>query len=161
MARSRIFSLVVRYSIMVIVTLLIVEFLLGMWVNLYAAVPVGTKLGLSQPDFAGKFELEIHLIVGIFLGILSIVALIFTSLLKKILAVVFALFGAVSIIVAGVSGLAFASGGYVNNGESYTMSVAFLAAILLYINLGRVVSVPRALTGKISGSSVNLSSTSS
>ena len=162
MSRSRIFSLAVRYSIMAIVTLLIVEFLSGMWVNLYAAVPIGTKLTLSQqPDFSGKLELGIHLIVGILLGILSIVALIFAALLKNVGAAILSLVGAVSIIVAGFSGLALASSGYTNNAESYLMSVAFLVAILVYINLGRLVSMPRTMHAKVSGLGTSVTSTGS
>jgi hypothetical protein len=125
MNRSRIFSLAVRYSIMAIITLLIVEFLLGMWVNLYAAVPVGTKLNLSQqPDFAGKLELGIHLIVGVLLGVVSFVILIFVALLKKAVAAVLAVVGLLSIIVAGFSGLDFTNGGYSNGAESFVMAVS-------------------------------------
>jgi hypothetical protein len=142
--QNRTFALVARYSIMAVVTLLIVEFLLGMWINIYAALPIGTKLTLSQqPDFAGKGEVGIHLIVGVLLGIVSIVTLIFTALLKKVIPSVVAVVGVVSIVVAGFAGLGLSNGGYNENGASFVMSVAFLVAILIYLNLGRMVGFPR------------------
>ncbi|MDG6994726.1 MAG: hypothetical protein JRN52_02290 [Nitrososphaerota archaeon] len=120
---------------MVVVALLIVEFLLGMWVSLYASLPVGTKLTLSQqPDFSGKLEVGIHLIAGVLLGIVSMVVLIFSALLKKLIPSILGVAGLIAIIVAGFAGLAFATGGYSNNGQSYTMAIAFLVAILVYIN---------------------------
>ncbi len=145
MTRGRIFALVTRYSIMAVVALLIIEFLLGMWVNLYATLPVGTKLTLSQqPDFSGKLEVGIHLIGGVLLGIASVVALIVSALLKKLVPSVLGAVGLVATIVAGFEGLAFANGGYSNNGESYAMSIAFLVAILVYTNFGRVLNVSKS-----------------
>ncbi len=145
MTRGRTFALITRYSIMVVIALLIVEFLLGMWVNLYATLPVGTKLTLSQqPDFSGKLEVGIHLIAGVLLGIVSVLALIFSAFLKKVVPSVLGAVGLVATIVAGLAGLAFANGGYSNNGESYAMSITFLVAILVYINFGRLVDVSKS-----------------
>jgi hypothetical protein len=150
MSRSRVFALVVRFSIIAVVSLLIIEFLLGMWVNLYAAFPIGTKLSLSlQPDFSGKVELQVHLILGVLLGVISLIVLIFSALLKKVGALALGLVGVISIAAAGFSGLALASGGYTNTGESYVMAVAFLVAILIYVNIGRLVPIPSEQTGKV------------
>jgi hypothetical protein len=75
--------------------------------------------------------------------------LIFVALLKKAVAAVLAVVGLLSIIVAGFSGLDFTNGGYSNGAESFIMAVAFLAAILLYVNLGRLIGLPEKQSGKM------------
>ena len=149
---------VIRFSVMAIVSLLIIEFLLGMWISLFAALPTGTTLAIGAQAFQGKLELGVHMIVGYLLSILSIVALVFASLSKKVRIVIFGILGVVSIIAAGITGTEFVDSGYTNNVASYTMSIAFLVGLLVYINLERLVSPPGKTQTSVTGSNANQAS---
>lgn len=117
--------------------LLVIEFLLGMFVNLFAALPVGHGSFFSGASFDGEYELLVHSLVGFALVGLSIATVVFASRSRRRNLVTLGGLGLLSVVVAGVSGLAFVFSGYQNDYESYLMSVAFLASIFIYFTIRR------------------------
>ena len=125
-----------RLSSLGLVTMLIIQFILGMIYNLYGTAPTSTKaIGLfSSPTIA------LHVIVGILLGLVAIVQLVRAIGTRHSLSIWLSALGLLSIIGAGFAGLGFSGSGAA--GASLGMSLAFAAALACYVAL--VVVLPSA-----------------
>lgn len=136
----------VRLSVSVILADLLFQFLLGMWLNLFASFAnmpgslfsmsgmMASGMGMSNmmPMSASMAVLMIHMLNGYLLGILSIIALALSLYSKKISIASLGVAGFASILLAGVSGLSFMFSGFQNNAFSYLMAVGFVAALFVY-----------------------------
>jgi hypothetical protein len=127
---------------LVIITLvfLILQFLTGMWVNLFVSFPsttqaqgffgvMGAMMGLMQ---SGGGLLMIHMMMGYLIFFLSIVDLVASFITKKAPVIVTSLSGFVSVLFAGINGLLFIFSGFTNNLNSYFMATGFLLAFTSY-----------------------------
>jgi hypothetical protein len=121
------------------VSMLIIQFILGVIYNLYGTAPTSTKsIGL----FSGPV-IALHVIVSILLVIAAVAQLIRAVGVRHKLAIWMSAVGLLSIIGAGFAGLGFARNGAA--GASLGMSLAFAAALACYVVL--VFALPSAVAG--------------
>jgi hypothetical protein len=126
-----------RMASLGVVTMLVLEFILGVIYNLYGTAPTAKKsIGLfSSP------VISLHVILGILLFVAAVMQLIRAVGARHALSIWLSAIGLVAIVVAGFAGLAFAHNGA--NSASLNMSIAFAVALGCYIAL-LVVLVPPA-----------------
>jgi heme A synthase len=108
-----------------------VQFVLGIWVNLYSTFPSGNDAP-SAALTSGHPWLVAHVAVGIllFLGAIGIVAQAWRDPFRPMRG--FALGGLVAVLVAGFSGYAFVLSGYSNDAASFVMALGFVAIVTAY-----------------------------
>jgi hypothetical protein len=111
------------------VTMLIIEFVLGMIYNLYGTAPTASKsIGLfSSPVLA------LHVILAILLVIAAVGQLIRAIGIRHRLAIWMSAVGLLGILGAGFAGLGFTSKGAA--GASLGMSLAFAVSLACYVVL--------------------------
>ena len=127
-----------RRDILVILVFLVLQFILGMTLNLFVTFP---NIPVNSSDqiyfnaiFTTPFLLE-HFIVGV--GLLLGSAWILISAIKTRLRNIslVAVLGFISILTAYISGFEFLLSGFQNNLFSFTMSIGFIVALLSYFRL--------------------------
>jgi len=131
----------IRYASLGLVSMLIIEFILGVAYNLYGTAPTPKKsIGLfSSPVLA------LHVVLGILLFLAAVMLLVRAIGARHRLAIWMAAVGLAGIIAAGGAGLGFAGNG--DNGASLGMSIAFAVSLACYV------AVLVGLPGSVSGSS--------
>jgi len=114
---------------------LLVEFCLGIWVNLYGHLPaadhganVGT--GFSRAISGGPVGLSIHAVVGALIVISSVTATVRAVLVRRPVVLVPAVLGLLAVVDAAVSGATFVGNG--SNAASMSMAVATAVAVACY-----------------------------
>lgn len=137
----------VHALVAVILVDLIVQFLLGMWVNLFASFPstfvssasssgmmgmMSSMMGASSMMGGGMLVLMVHMMNGYLLLFLSIVVLAVSLNSGRAKIIGLAIAGLGSILLAGISGLAFMFSGFQNDLYSYSMAVGFILAFGIY-----------------------------
>ena len=109
---------------------LFIQFLLGMYINLFVSIPAASPFFMMGYGPYGGFPIVmVHMFLGILIGLISI-GILFLSIgsgQKKILASAIGLF--LSILIAGIDGLFFLFDGQ-NNINSYLMATGFILAML-------------------------------
>jgi hypothetical protein len=127
-----------RMSSLGLVTMLILEFILGIIYNLYGTAPTSTKsIGLfSSPAIA------LHVILGILLFVAAVAQLARSIGTRHRLTIWMSVIGLVGILGAGFAGIGFASSGAA--GASLGMSLAFAVSLAAYIVL--VFALPSSST---------------
>jgi len=125
---------VVRILAIISIILLFIQFLLGMWANLFASfpIPVPSVNPIDQIFTDGPTLLAIHVVVGILLGILSIAGLALAVHTKDRRLILLEVSALASILLAGESGIEFVLSGYQDDILSYTMAVGFILVFLVY-----------------------------
>jgi hypothetical protein len=115
-----------RLSSFGLVTMLILEFILGTIYSLYGTAPAPHKsIGLfSSPDLA------LHVILGILLFLAAVMQVVRSVATRHRLAVSLSAVGLVAIIGAGFAGLGFTGSGA--NGASLGMALLFAVALACY-----------------------------
>ena len=106
--------------------LLIIQFAIGIGVNLYIEVPKNKSF---LPAVFSSAALAAHAIVALVLLAAAISALVRAIRLRK--AIVFTSIGLVAILVAAFAGSAFVGDG--SNGSSLTMALATAVAMFSYL----------------------------
>ncbi|MDE1856880.1 MAG: hypothetical protein KGH98_02220 [Candidatus Micrarchaeota archaeon] len=127
-----------RRGIMAILAFLLLQFILGMTLNLFVAFP-GIPAGSSDQTyinaiFTTPFLLG-HFIIGVGLLFGSIWILIGAILTKVRNISIVAAIGLISILAAYVSGFGFLLSGFQDNTLSFTMSLGFIVALVSYFSL--------------------------
>ena len=117
------------------IILLFLQLLLGMWDNLFAAfpVPAGSMNPIDQIFTEGPPLLAAHVVVGLVLGVLSIIGLIGAAFLKKRRLIALEASALISVLIAGESGIEFVLSGYQEDVYSYTMTVGYALLLATYI----------------------------
>src|ERR1700684_2778424 len=110
-----------------VVTMLIIQFILGMIYNIYGTAPPATK----SVGMFSSVTLSLHVIVGILLVIAAIMQIVRAMQLHHRAATILSWVGLVAIIVAWGTGEAFIEKGA--NGASLGMSLAFAVALACYV----------------------------
>jgi hypothetical protein len=141
----------IRYASLGLVSMLIIEFILGVVYNLYGTAPTsGKSIGLfSSPVLA------LHVILGILLFVAAVMLLVRSVGARHRLTIWLAAVGLAGIVAAGGAGLGFTKDGA--NGASLGMSVAFAVSLACYVVV--LVAVPGPGSGSGSGSGSGRSST--
>ena len=126
--------------------LLLIQFLIGMWMNLFAVFPSfgssGFMYGIMRAMFSVP-ELMIHIMNGILIGIISLVIFFMFAMkgdyaLSSLSALAF-----ISILVAGITGFEFIFSGFTNNVFSFLMSLGFIFTVIAYSLILYIVSISR------------------
>ncbi|HEV2429275.1 MAG TPA: hypothetical protein VGV64_05450 [Thermoplasmata archaeon] len=115
--------------------LLAVEYLLGMWTNLYA--PSAFTDSTSFPS------LDWHYTNGYVLGVVAILTVVLAALSRKVPYLVLGLVALGAILGAGLSGQAFVGSAPNNPIDSFSMSLAFLFAMIATLLFGVVIRMGR------------------
>ncbi len=127
-----------RRDTLVILGFLLLQFILGMTLNLFVSfpnIPVGSS---DQTYFNAIFTtpfLLVHFIVGVGLLLGSIWLLIGAIKTKVGDISLVAVLGFISTLASYVSGFEFLLSGFQNNLFSFTMSIGFIVALLSYFRL--------------------------
>jgi hypothetical protein len=125
----------VRANSFAAIVMLLIEFGLGIGVNLYAKLP-GSDAGKSiLPAFGhaatgGPVVLALHAILGTLLPVTGITAVVRAALIRRSLLIAFTSVALLSIIVAWLSGARFV--GSMANGASMAMAIATAVSVLCY-----------------------------
>ena len=124
-------------------SLLIIQFILGMWMNLFAVYPnihsssYGTFSGMRgmfsvmQAMFSVP-ELMVHMMMGVLILFISLIILILTIVRGNPALIILGFIAFVSIAVAGIGGMEFVLSGFSNNVFSFMMSLGFLFTVVSY-----------------------------
>ena len=125
--------------------LLLVQFLLGMWLNLFGSFPT---LSFNQSGFGGMMSsmmgfmvaggmsiLMVHMMLGYALLIVSILVFAFAMGSEGQTPILLGALGLASVMVAGLGGLGFMFSGFQNDFFSYLMAVGFISAFTAYFAL--------------------------
>ncbi|MGC8608540.1 MAG: hypothetical protein ACP5UV_01570 [Thermoplasmata archaeon] len=117
-------------TVLLEMVLLAVQYILGMWMNLFAVYPTsGFYVMRAMFDVPNLLP---HIMLGFLIGIISIAILFISLSTRKLYPILLSAISSVSILVAGISGLDFIFGDFVNNDLSYLMSVFFIISVLSY-----------------------------
>ena len=122
--------------------MLIIQFALGVGVNLYITPAEG---GVSEAFSNGPL-LALHAVLGLLLIIAAIDLLVRAILARHRVVIVASAVGLLAIIAAAGSGIAFLRDG--QNGSSMGMAIAACVAILCYAVCLRVLCLPEPAQGR-------------
>lgn len=116
--------------IMLQFTLLIIEFLLGMYLNLF--VTANFPISMSPSSMSTMLTILPHMAVGIILFIVSVAIVVMAARLKEQRIMTSSVLALIFILLSGLSGYLFAF----NSGQdilSFTMAVGFLLTLVIYM----------------------------
>jgi len=141
-SRSSLASGAARGFALVVCGLLAVQFLLGMYVNLYVNLPPvtsgsgglgGSMMGRFGTMFSpGRPLLMAHMMLGMLLVVTGIVALFVAASSGDRFAIGWSVTGLAALLVAGYGGISFFMFGH-SNVDSYLMAVGFLVSFAAYL----------------------------
>ena len=115
-----------------IVVLLSLQFVLGMWVNLFGPVPSTDNLGVAL-SYTGDLAFSAHIVLAVLLVILGIVVVVVAAggemraSLRWVL-----LLGSLSILWASAAGVEFVLSGFSSGTDSFSMALAFILGTSFY-----------------------------
>src|SRR5713226_4773300 len=117
----------------IMMPLLIIQFLLGMFANLFVTFSTLTDPNLLAVVFTGGSPaLILHVVIAVVLFILALLVLVSAAFLHRRPVVAIASAGFASTALAFFSGIAFVYTGYTNNSLSYLMAIGFLFGLIIY-----------------------------
>jgi hypothetical protein len=119
-----------RWANLAILIVLIVQFALGIGVNLYVALPDAGDRGHGS-WFGNGPLLAMHATLGMFLILAAIFVLVRAIMARNATLIVTSAAGLLAILLAAFFGAGFTSN--LTNGYSLGMAVAFAAALACYI----------------------------
>lgn len=124
-----------RANTLAAVVMLLVEYCLGISVNLYSTLPASDhgkspSAGFTSAVGKGPLLLSLHALLGTLLLITAVAALVRSSRLAATPTIALSAVALLAIIVAWLGGSAFI--GHMKNGTSLTMAIATAVAILCY-----------------------------
>ena len=141
-SESSLASGAVRRFALVVCGLLAVQFLLGMYVNLYVNLPPltsstrgfgGSMMGRFGAMFSpGRPLLMAHMMLGMLLVVTGIVTLFVAASSGDRFAIGWSTAGLAALLVAGYGGISFFMFGH-SNVDSYLMAVGFLVSFAAYL----------------------------
>lgn len=124
-----------RPNALALVVMLLIQYVLGMWVNLFAALPKpdqgkGILAGFGAAVANGPAGLTLHALLGIALLLGAIVLVARAVLARQVPAAVLAAVALIAIVSAWMSGARFV--GHTADGTSFAMAAATAVALLCY-----------------------------
>jgi len=133
----------VTWLLRAIVVLLSLQFVLGIWVNLFGSFP-STDSVSAAVMYGGDPVLTGHYLLAVVLLLLAVVV-VYVSIRPGVPARLrwYALGGLLSIVWAWAAGLEFILSGFSNGGDSFSMALAFIVAMTFY-GLAQAAMLPRA-----------------
>src|SRR5436309_8247737 len=117
----------------ILMPLLIVQFLLGMFANLFVTFSTSTDPNpLAVVFTGGSPALMLHVLIAVVLFLLALQVLVSAAFTDRRPVVAIASAGFASIALAFFSGIAFVYSGFANDSLSYLMAVGFLFGLIIY-----------------------------
>lgn len=130
-----------RMIVMVLLALLTVQFLLGIYANLYVAFPTqGTTMMDGMNTVMSHVGLASHMVLGLVLAAVGCAAAVIAVRTGVAAVAWIAVAGLAALVGAGIAGMVFVMAGQAN-AASYVMAVGFLASFASYF--AELVVVPR------------------
>ena len=120
-----------RRASLAVVVLLLAEYVLGMYVNLYVTVPAadhGHSLGSAISN--GPVILSAHAVIGLLLGLSALAVLVLSVVARRPNVIAISVVGLIALAVASLAGSSFTSSGQA--AESMAMSVMTGVGLLCY-----------------------------
>lgn len=120
-----------RRASLAVVVLLLAEYVLGMYVNLYVTVPAadhGHSVGSAISN--GPVILSAHAVIGLLLGLSALAVLVLSVIARRPSVIAFSVVGLIALAVASMAGSSFTSSGQA--AESMAMSVMTGVGLLCY-----------------------------
>jgi len=125
--------------------LLSVQFIIGMWINLFAPMNVTPPQGHYMMGFMMYYfslipAIAPHMALGMIIGLLFIVTLVLSLLSRDVVKATLSVIGGAMTLMAGLAGMYFVAGGLSDNTFSMIMSVGFavdVVVVTLMIYLSR------------------------
>jgi hypothetical protein len=121
----------VRRASLVVLVLLLAEYVLGMYVNLYVTVPAadhGHSVGGAIAN--GPVILSAHAVIGLLLGLGALAVLVLSVIARRPSVIVVSVVGLIALAVASMAGSSFTSSG--DSADSMAMSVMTGVGLLCY-----------------------------
>ena len=122
----------VRRASLAILALILVEYGIGMYVNLYVTVPPadrGHNLGSSITN--GPPVLSLHVVTGLLLGLGAVGVLAHAAMARHLVAISASVAGLIALALADAAGTSFTGSGH--PADSMAMSVLTGAGLLCYV----------------------------
>ncbi|MGA2831000.1 MAG: hypothetical protein ABSF03_33360, partial [Streptosporangiaceae bacterium] len=120
-----------RRGNLAVLVLVVIEYGIGMYVNLYVAVPKADHGGsLGRAVSNGPAALSVHAVVGLLLGLGALGVLVQAIMIRHRGAVAFSAVGLFALAFASVTGTSFTSSG--DSSASMAMAVMTGVALLCY-----------------------------
>ena len=130
--------------------LLIIQFVIGMWMNLFAVFPsFGQSFfmyGMMKVMFSVP-ELMVHMMLGILIGLVSLMIFFVFAMTGDYRLSLLSAVASVSILTAGIGGLEFMFSGFANNIFSFLMSLGFIFTVVAYASILYMISSSDRRTG--------------
>jgi hypothetical protein len=125
-----------RANALAAVVMLLIQYSLGVTVNLYSTLPAGDRGKVLFDGFGaavgnGPVVLTLHALLGTLLVITASSAVIRSALLKATPLISLTAVALLAMLVAWIAGATFV--GRMNNGSSLTMALVTAAALLCYV----------------------------
>ncbi|SIM83931.1 hypothetical protein [Cuniculiplasma divulgatum] len=118
--------------------LLAVQFVFGIWMNLFAPFPtarVAFQPYAMMTVMISVPELMIHMMNGVLIGLLSLMIFVLAIMRADFRSAAISAVASLSILLAGISGLLFLFSGFQDNVFSFAMSIGFIVAVISYFFL--------------------------
>src|SRR5438552_16883013 len=126
----------IRILSRIMMPLLIVQFLLGMFANLFITFSTSTDPNpLAVVFTGGSPALMVHVLIAVVLLMLALQVLVTAAFINRRPVVGVASAGFASIALSFFTGIAFVYSGYENDSLSYLMAVGFLFGLIIYGSL--------------------------
>jgi hypothetical protein len=121
---------ILNMVVVFMIFLLALQFLTGIYLNLFVTIPQMTfPSGMMMMFSPGIPVVMLHLLIGVLLGLLSVVIVFVALISNNKKAVYFSVLSFVFVIIAGFNGLEFMFNGQ-NNIYSFFMAVSFIIVLL-------------------------------
>ena len=118
--------------------LLSIQFIIGMWMNLFAVFPSFghsfSMYGMMQVIFSVP-ELMIHMMLGIFIELVSLIIFFVFAMAGDYRLSALSAVASITILAAGIGGLEFIFSGFANNIFSFIMSLGFIFTVVAYASI--------------------------
>ena len=129
---------------------LIIQFIIGMWMNLFAVFPFFGNYffmyGMMRVMFSVP-ELMVHMMLGILIGLVSLIIFFVFAMEGDYGLSALSAVASASILTAGIGGLEFVFSGFTNNVFSFLMSLGFIFTVVAYASILYMISSSNRLTG--------------
>ncbi len=127
-------------AVSVLTLLLPVQFLLGIWINLFVDIPDPVVANFFTSP--GGIVLVVRILNGLTIATLGIVSIVFAGRLNSGMPLLLSILATIFVFLAIVSGVTFVFFGQ-NDVFSFTMAIGFVSSVVLFSFAGRLAMQPR------------------
>lgn len=133
--RTRTMLKIAKELIFIEILMLVIQFVIGMWMNLFATFPTSTYPSTMFGMMGAMFlmpELIAHMMLGILILLISLVIFIMLMIEGDYVSSVLSAIAFISIAVAAIAGMEFVFSGFSNNVFSFMMALGFIFSVMAY-----------------------------